>query len=75
LTRELITTLPSKSISTCSVISVLPICGDIVHLYLIHLWSKVVLALFDGAPSVRAGVGEVVGTMFMGKADDASPLV
>jgi hypothetical protein len=75
LTRELITTLPSKSTSMCSVISILPIRRNVVYLYLIHLWAKVVLASFDSAAPIRAGAWEIMGVMPVGEADNTLTLV
>jgi hypothetical protein len=71
-TRELITTLPSKSASIHSVVSILPICRNIVHFYLLYLWAEVVLASLDHASPIRTGAGEVVGMVPMGKTDNAS---
>jgi hypothetical protein len=58
----------------CSVISILPICRNIVHHYLFYLWTKVVLAPFDSAAPIRAGTWEVMGAMFMGETDNTPAL-
>jgi hypothetical protein len=57
-----------------SVISILSICRNVVHFYLFYLWTKVVLALLDGTTPIRAGAWKVVGTVSMGKTDDAFTL-
>jgi hypothetical protein len=58
----------------CSVISVLSVCGDIVHVYLLLLWPEVILASFDGAAPVRAGVREVMGVVLVGQANNTPTL-
>jgi hypothetical protein len=68
--EELITTLPSKSTSMCSVICILPICQDVVHYYLLLLGTEVILATLDSTAPIRAGVWEVVGVVLMGKTND-----
>jgi hypothetical protein len=73
--RELITTLPSKSTSMCSVICILPICWDIVHLYLFLLQAKVIFATLDGAAPIGAGAWEIVGMVSMSETDNALAFV
>jgi hypothetical protein len=72
--RELITTLPSRSASTRSFVSVLPICGDVVHYYLFLFWSEIILAPFDGAAPIGTGAGEITFTVLVGEANDAPTL-
>jgi hypothetical protein len=58
----------------CSVISVLPVHGNVVHFYLLYLWAEVVLASLDGAAPIGTGVWEIVGTILVGETDNAPAL-
>jgi hypothetical protein len=57
-----------------SVISILPVHGNVVHVYLLLLWAQIILAPLDCAAAIRAGVWEVMGAMLVGKANDAPTL-
>jgi hypothetical protein len=72
--RELITTLPSKSASTHSVISIFPVHSHVVHDSLLLLRAEVILAPFDSTASVGTGAGEVVLAIPVGEAHDAPAL-
>jgi hypothetical protein len=72
--RELITTLPSKSASTHSVIGIFSVCTHIVHNSLLLLWAEVVLALLDRITPVRAGTGKIVLAVFVCQPNDALTL-